>query len=1209
MKFRIILFFILGFLFFNSLTYTHAVPIPGDGDEMPDTTHRKNNADSLREARAHVADSIRDARQHIADSMKTARAHVADSMRISRAHIADSARDARQHHADSLMAARKHIADSSARIRKYRDSKHYKDSVARAHNAKINAMKTARLAHMDSIKNARKEITDSIASARKERTDSIKTVQKHRTDSLAKIKKYKTSKRYADSVTLVKRIHTDSIKAAQKTFRDNIAAIRKHSLDSAKAIRKHTMDSIKVVRTKHLDSIKLVRKAKTDSLAKAKKLKEDIAKSKLKKKEDAMKLKMDLKIKQKHQAWSNTQMLKKRWSPIRRVTQNSFTHYNYYYNAKKKMEEAQVNMQRTRKENYDSLIGLYPFDPNRDSALLSSDMDTIVRKISVGIQIHDPRVKWSNDLYLLLGEAYYYRGQYENAAISFRYIIAKDEEEKKKGAAKSGYHNSKDGPSILEDDEKSGIFDFLKHKSVHNEAILWLARTYTEAHQVENAESILSLLESDKKLPDELKGRLATEKAFAYLASENDAAAAEQLSVTMDDNSLPDWLRMRAAFIRGQLLENMGQYKEAAASFERVLTYYPKLEMDFYSRKYVAFNRLQSGENIEESMKPLKHVLSDGKYVNYYDQVYYVLGKLAMKANDNDKAITYLTKSTTTPKATKKQKALSFAALGDVYYATANYPGAKNAYDSAAKYSKGGGKNTEIATSLQRSKGLEEVSIPSKVIHDQDSLLDLADMSKREQESVVRRYLRDLEKKRLDSITNAENAEVTALVPSEPEESKDNSGWYFGSTTLMQQGSADFKKKWGNRPLTDNWQRASAIAFSNTGSTTDDDDLADATPTDGKMTEESLLARIPNTPQQKEQARKLEQRAYMQLAKAYVKQLEDYDMAIQTMDTLDIRYPNHNQKEEELYLRYQIALKQNKLDKARQYSDELLAKFPKSQYAAGMRPKTSESKGPEMADGKTVNVYFDTTYALLQRHQYTEALMRVNVAKKEFTHPIYKKRFEIIEAMALAGSGEYDLADTMISRFIATNPKDTLTAWAGTVKNYIKEVRNGGKPSWYKEGPYVPSESTVAKTETKKEGPAIPLTKPTPPPPPSDIPSAYTYVPDTDHYCVVVLPGIDSRTAGLKKAVKDLNGAKYPAAGLELLFDMYTIDQGVLIIKKFKNADEAKTYMTSLLASNAMKGYAPGELQVEIISGPNYKKMFADKKAQPYLSFYNSYYR
>jgi tetratricopeptide (TPR) repeat protein len=1193
LKFRIILFFILGFLFLNSLANTHArIRVTDwDEDEMPDTTtKRKSNPDSVRTARLHIADSMRDARERITDSAKYTR----------------------KHKADSVQTARKRVTDSTAAIRKHKESKHYKDSVTHARTAKTNALKSSRQAHLDSVKDARKAITDSTIAVRKERSDSIKSIQKHRTDSLARVKKYKTSKRYADSVEVVKRVRADSIKTAQKSQRDEIAAKRKKSLDSAKFARKKTMDSVKVVRTKSLDSVKLVRKHKTDSLAKAKKLKESLAKAKEKKKDEDKKIKLELKMKQKHEAWSNTSMLKKRWGPVRRVTQNSFTHYNYYYNAKKKMDEAQVNMQRTKKENYDSLIGLYPFDPNRDSSLLSSDMDTIIRKISVGIQIHDPRVKWSNDLYLLLGEAYYCRGQYDNAAIAFRYIISKDEEKKKKEAAKNGYRSDpKEGPSILEEDDNGGFLSFLKHKSVHNEAVLWLARTYTEGHQVENAESILSLLESDKNFPEDLKGRLAIEKAFAYLQENNYPAASTQLSIAMDDNNLPDWLRMRAAFIYGQLMQNMGQYKDAANSFENVLSYYPKIEMDFYARKYAALNRLQAGEDMDASMRPLKKVLSDGKYVNYYDQVYYALGNLAVKANDNKQAITYYTKSTTTPKATRKQKAISYAALGDVYYASANYPGAKRAYDSAAKYSSGS-KDAGIAASQQRSKGLEEVAGPSKVIHDQDSLLALAALSKREQQSVVRRYLRDLEKRKADSIINAENAGVTALAPEPPSDGgPDPSNWYFGSTTAMQQGSAEFKKKWGNRPLTDNWRRAAGNPFAgNAGSAEEDLGGAETASTDnGEITEESLLAKIPNTPQQKELAIKMEQRAYLQLAKAYIKQLEDYNMAIQTMDSLDSKFPNHNQKEEELYLRYQIALKQNKLDKAKGYADELLSKYPKSQYASSVRPKQSESKADATFEGKTVAAYFDETYKLLLQHQYTEVLMRTSIAKKQYDNPVYQKRFELVEAMALAGSNDFDLADTMVNRFIHTYPGDTLVGWANTIKNYIKEVRNGGKPSWYKEGPLPGADNALAKDT--KAGPVVapPVTKPTPPPPISDIPSAYSFRSDTDHYCIIVLPGIDSRTSGLKMAVRDFNTAKYPSAGLELLFDLYNIDQGVLLVKKFPSSMEAKKYMDDLQASNALKGYSPGELQLMLISGQNYKKMFADKDVKPYKGFYDVNYK
>lgn len=1212
MKFKIIIFFLLGFILFNSLTYTHAQKrtVDGAGNETPDTTRPKDNQDSAKAARSFIADSMKAARAYALDSAKAARKYAADSAKDARAHLADSTAHARKAKSDSLQTARKRVADSSAAVRKYRDSKHYKDSVTRSRTGKANGVKTSRQAHLDSMQNARKHSTDSLSAFRKARTDSVKAVQKARSDSLAKIKKYKTSKRYADSVSIAKHDRLDSLHNRQKATRDSIATVRKHSLDSAKTVRKHVMDSTKTVRTKYMDSVKIVRKARADSFAKIKANKEKLAKAKEKKKEEANKFKLELKMKQKHEAWSNKSMLKKKWTPQRRLLQNSFTHYNYYFNANKKMEEAMLNMQRSRKENYDSIIGLYPFDPNRDSSLLSADMDSIIRKVSVGIQIHDPRVKWSNDMYLLLGEAYYYRGKYEEASIAFRYIISTDEEAKKKKMAKNGSSSSgsksKEAPSIVEDEPSR--LAFLKHKSVHNESILWLSRTYTEAHQVENSESVLSLLEADSKLPADLKGRVAVEKAFAYLTDNNQLEASKQLAIAVDDPNLPDWLRMRASFINGQLLQNMGEHKQAANSFEKTLTYYPKLEMDFYSRKYIAFNKLQGGEDVAEAMKPLKKVLNDGKYVSYYDQVYYVLGKLAVKANKPDEAITYFNKSIKTPKATKKQKALSFAALGDVYYSTTRYASAKMAYDSSAKYSGSSSKDANVAAVAQRSKVLADISGPMTVIHDQDSLLELSHMSKKAQEAVVRRAIGYLEKKRNDSIANVQNAGANSVAQAEAEgENQDQSGWYFGNSSLMQQGSADFKRKWGNRALTDNWRRNSGVPLASTSGSQEDNEVPEEViPVEkGLPTEASLAARIPNTPKQKEQAVKLEEKAYIQLAKAYVKQLEDYAKATSALDTLDKRFPDHSQKEEELYLRYQIAIRQNKLDKAQAYSQELLNKFPNSQYASVLRPKQSEGKA-DMANTQKVNEYFDETYKLILQHQYTEALMRINIARKQYDDPVYKKRFTVAEAMSYAGTGDFNQADTVISGFLRANPADTLTSWASTVQNYIKEVRNGGQPSWLKD--WHPVDSTMLAAKAKAARPRAP--KPVVPPPPSDIPSAYVYDAKAEHYCIVVLPGLDSRTAQLKRGIKSFDDAKYGSVNLELLLDLFDIDQSVLLVKKFANEEQAKSYMSGLVTSDALyMQYKEAELKTFIISAVNYKKMLDDKDAKPYFSFYGSNYK
>lgn len=1189
-------------------------------------TAKKSSADSVRLARART-DSINKAKKTEAEARIEARKRALDSIKVAREHKLDSAQKAREYKTDSLAAARKHKTDSLttfrkrktdsvAAIRKYKESRKYRDSVARAKKNKEKAIVAKREARMDSIKEVRSHYTDSVASARKERTDSIKTVQKARTDSLARVKKYKSSKRYTDSVTLVRRHRSDSIKAVQTAFRDSIASVRKRNLDSAKTARQHILDSTKLVRTKKLDSLKMVRKAKADSLLKKKADKEKLAKAKEKKKLEDLKLKIDLKQKKEREAWSNKTMLKKGWGPKRRLTQNSFTHYNYYFNARRKMEEAEMNMRRVSKENYDSLIGLFPFDPNKDSSLLAADMDSIIHKVSVGIQIHDPRIKWGNDMYLLLGQSYYYKGSYENAATSFRYIIANDQKAKNKKKGKSGYAvKSKDAPSIVEKKKKSKL-NFLKHKSVHNDAILWLARTYTTSNQAENAGSVLSLLEYDENLPEDLKGKLAVEKAFAFLRERNYPEASKQLAIANEDDGLPDWLRMRIAFLNGQLLMNNGDYTAAAESFDKVLSFYPKIEMDFYARKYIAQCRLRAGQDVASATGPLKKLLRDGKYAGEYDQIYYVLGTLSAKAGDNQQAVDYFTKSTKTPKGSKKQKAISFAALGDVYYATGSYANAKGAYDSAAKYAGSNSKDKAVAAAVQRSTGLKEVSGPLGVIKEQDSLLALAALSKREQQSAIKRYLRDLQKQRDDSIFKAESGSTAvASAPDADMGGPDAGGgtsWYFSNPSLVSQGASDFKRKWGNRPLTDNWRRAAAqpiggpkLAGGATSESEDEEEEDEIEKTeDGLPTEEALAAKIPNTQSQKEAAYKIEQKAYILLAKAYVDQLQDYTEALNALDTLDKRFPAHSQKEEELYLRYRIAVKQNKLDKAQGYANELLTKYPRSQYAGLLKPRQSEAKSNESTS--EVAAYFDQTYSQLMRHQYTEVLMRVQEAQKKYEDPVYHKRFEIVEAMAYAGSGNYNMADSLTAKFLKTNPSDTLAEWARAVAKFSKDMREGGQPSWYKDLPPVVAKADVKKAEEKKPA----SMEPSAPPPPSapEPPKAFSYQVDSQHYGLIILPGLDSRTGGLKKAIAGFNAEKFAPMGLEVVIDMFDMSQSVMIVRNFNNAATAKAYMDELLKVSLFTGYAPGEVQTFIISSRNYTKMFADKTTGNYPSFYSANY-
>ncbi len=273
------------------------------------------------------------------------------------------------------------------------------------------------------------------------------------------------------------------------------------------------------------------------------------------------------------------------------------------------------------------------------------------------------------------------------------------------------------------------MLDFLKHRTVHNEAILWLAHTFTQMHQEGNAESVLDLVETDPNFPEHLKGRLALEKAFIYLHQNDYRAVSEQLIIVANDDNIPDWLRMRAAFINGQLTQDRGDYAASAGYFKQVIDLNPKIDMDFYARKNLAYSLMYAGGDQKEAIAALKKVLNDGKYAPYYEQVYYVLGKLSSNSGQYDDAIDYLNEGIKSSKSTIKQKMLSFAELGSIYYTQHKYLESKTAYDSAANLATNLPKDTIVNLAIKRSVALSRITKPIIDIKEQDSLLHLASLS------------------------------------------------------------------------------------------------------------------------------------------------------------------------------------------------------------------------------------------------------------------------------------------------------------------------------------------------------------------------------------------------------------------------------------------------------------------------------------------------
>ena len=111
----------------------------------------------------------------------------------------------------------------------------------------------------------------------------------------------------------------------------------------------------------------------------------------------------------------------KKFTGTRRFFQNSFTKYNWHYNAKEKLKEIIARAKESHKDDYNYLLSFYNYSTEqtiRDSI----ELDSVIYKANAAILLHDLRSDWVDNMYMLMGKAYYFRQTYDTAYFTFQYI-------------------------------------------------------------------------------------------------------------------------------------------------------------------------------------------------------------------------------------------------------------------------------------------------------------------------------------------------------------------------------------------------------------------------------------------------------------------------------------------------------------------------------------------------------------------------------------------------------------------------------------------------------------------------------------------------------------------------------------------------------------------------------------------------------------------
>ena len=207
-------------------------------------------------------------------------------------------------------------------------------------------------------------------------------------------------------------------------------------------------------------------------------------------------------------------------SLLGRFYHNTTARYNGYYYGKLKLNRVKESMTSSLQDDYTQLLPL--FTDEQAGSGSKGDLDSVIIKLSVVTQLH-PKSKWVDDCYLLMGESYFYKQNYDDALSTFQYIVGtfKDTGKKKK---------SKGGKKIKEGDVtvpwlKQGSGFSLQHKPVRNEALLWLLKSYIDMKKYDEAQSIIKVLAADNSFPFELRDEFTLISTQLYLKQERYADA------------------------------------------------------------------------------------------------------------------------------------------------------------------------------------------------------------------------------------------------------------------------------------------------------------------------------------------------------------------------------------------------------------------------------------------------------------------------------------------------------------------------------------------------------------------------------------------------------------------------------------------------------------------------------------------------------------
>ncbi|MBN2175161.1 MAG: tetratricopeptide repeat protein [Bacteroidales bacterium] len=847
----------------------------------------------------------------------------------------------------------------------------------------------------------------------------------------------------------------------------------------------------------------------------------------------------------------------------RRVFHNLTGHYNMFWNGRESYREGVAQLENTAKDNYNKILPVFNYGTEAEAQALNPYMDVAIEKASINIQRHSmyfnrkEQVRWIDDSYMLIGFGYFYKQEYNKARRTFEFVSNE-----------------------------------YKYNDIKYEAMLWMANSYNQLKQFKRAQSVLDNLknEMDKnpKAPDKVKSMFPLVKADMFILQEKYSQAIEPLIDALYLRQKKD-LDVRVRFILGQIYQHEGELYKATSYYRQVIKKNPPYEMAFNA----AINLARSydtryGEDSKEISKNLEKMLKEDKNIEYQDQIYYALAEVAFKDGNDTLAIDYLRLSVARSVSNNYQKATSALKLGDIYFKIPEYELSQAYYDTAVQVLPTDYPNYEDI--VARTTHLTELVQNLVVINTQDSVRRLAAMPEEERNAIIDKIIEDYE---AEEKRKQEEAALMALNQNtmDPNQGQNNfsrpsSGdWYFYNPAAISYGFSEFKKRWGNRKLEDNWflsnkkvielptgeEELAALADS-LGLPNDSIALLAANP----RNREYYLRDIPLTEEQMEISDSLIVEAYYNLGFIYKDKLDNPEKSATSFETLIERYPDNKYLLQLYYQLYRLYTDLSNLDQAEYYKSLLVSKFPDSDYAKILLDP-NYYKELEAQKNLAVNLYNETYEHYESGHYYT-VYSNSSRALNEFAEPQeILAKFEYLRALSLGKLEVTDSLKVALEKLVEKYPDSDVVPLAQNILDYLRD----------------PSDTARIKKEPEVQ---------------YDI-SIYEFNPNSKQIFAMVVKDENVNINALKVRISDFNTKFYSLENLSITSILLDANTHFVMVGNFIEIDRAMTYYNNIMSNDyVFANLDKDQYNGFVIAQENYPVFYRDKDVNKYLAFFKQNY-